>query len=86
MLGTPSLEVPPVVKQIHPMVRQIVGRCHVGNDYGTVRRYVVSRFNRGYHGFRALDRKTRRAMLRDITRAHSENRDLYRFVMGGHAR
>jgi hypothetical protein len=61
----------------------IVDRCHVGQDYGSVRRYVVSRLRHGYRTFKALPRAQRRAILREIHRTHRDNRRLYMSVMGG---
>lgn len=63
------------------MISQIVARCHVGDDFGTVRRYVLSRFKRG--AFAKLSRSVRRSVLTEIYKEHTANRKLYRQVMGG---
>jgi acyl-CoA reductase-like NAD-dependent aldehyde dehydrogenase len=66
-----------------PMIRQIVGRCHVGRSHRSVIRYVVSRLRQGYSTWRTLPREARREILRNIIAQHDENRAEYRSVMSG---
>ncbi|HEX4545752.1 MAG TPA: hypothetical protein VH110_05290 [Candidatus Acidoferrum sp.] len=63
------------------MVRQIVGRCHVGQSNRAVIRYFVSRLKRGAWG--KLSRDERKQWLRHVIDAHRENRGLYHAVMTG---
>lgn len=65
------------------IVRQIVGRCHVGQSNRAVIKYFVSRLKHGHATWRALSRVERKTWLRHIIRAHNENRGLYSYVMGG---
>jgi hypothetical protein len=65
------------------IVRQIVGRCHVGQSDRAVIRYFVSRLKHGYATWRALPVTERKTWMRHIIRAHAENRGLYFYVMGG---
>lgn len=67
----------------HPMVSQIVGRCHVGDSYLQVIRYAVSRFRDGRRAFLGMSRPDRRRFLEEVVAAHRENRDLYSHVMRG---
>jgi hypothetical protein len=66
-----------------PIVRQIVGRCHVRETYRWVIRYVISRMANGYQTFRSLPRKRRKDLLRSIVKCHRDNRKLYTRVMRG---
>lgn len=63
------------------MIDQIVGRCHVGESYVSVIKYVVSRFRAGE--WRKLTRKERRRIMRRAMRIHRRNRELYASVMRG---
>lgn len=65
------------------MLGWIVDQCHVGDDYGTVRRHVVSRLRDGYDTFASWPRAKRRSFLRALHRRHKDNRALYRSVMRG---
>ena len=64
------------------MIRMIVGRCHVGESYLQVIRYVLSRMKKG--SFRKAPRAVRRKTLKEIIRCHRENRRLYHQVVTGH--
>jgi hypothetical protein len=63
------------------MIARIVGRCHVGESFHAVARYLVSRMNRD--AWRKLPRATKREVLASALRAHRENGDLYHAVMTG---
>jgi len=65
------------------IVRQIVGRCHVGQSDRAVTRYFVSRLKRGYATWHAIPRHERRQWLQWVIAAHADNRRLYRAVMSG---
>ena len=65
------------------MIPWLVGRCHVGEDHNTVRRYVLSRFKGGRAHFLTLPKPTKRAVFTMIATEHRENRSLYLYVMGG---
>lgn len=65
------------------IVRQIVGRRHVGDSNRTVIRYFISRLKRGYATWAGMPRAERKQWLRWVVEAHAENRGLYTFVMRG---
>lgn len=65
------------------MISMIVERCHVGESYMKVIRYVISCMEDGYKTFAALPRERRRWVMLEIIKEHKENRDLYNGVMGG---
>ena len=66
------------------MLGWIVDRRHVSEDYGTVRRYVISRLKRpGYKTFKSWPRSKRRQFLQFIYDRHHANREMYRGVMSG---
>lgn len=69
---------------MNPIIRQIVGRCHVDDSYSAVIRYVISRMAHGYKSFNTLPRWKRKAMLRQIVRVHRENREFYDYVVYRH--
>lgn len=68
---------------IHPMIRQIVGDCHVGESNMTVIRHVISKLRDGHRTHRILSRGERHEVLRQIIAAHAENISLYNYVMRG---
>ena len=68
--------------QVGGIVRQIVGRCYVGDSNRRVIRYTVSRLKHKYQTFKAMPREQRRDLMRQVIQAHRENRGLYRRVMG----
>lgn len=68
---------------VDPMVRQIVGRIHVGESNLAAIRYVVSRLRDGHRTFRQMPRKDRRRLMRQIVQAHQDNFRLYVHVVGG---
>jgi hypothetical protein len=70
----------------HPMIRQIVNRCHVSDSNRTVIRYIISRLRDGYTTFRAMPRRQRRLLMRDAIAVHKANRALYTRVMRGNQR
>lgn len=59
----------------------IVNRCHVGDSYLSVVRYVLSRMNRG--AFWKAPRADRRKFIKEVIRVHRENRKLYNAVVTG---
>lgn len=63
------------------MINQIVGRCHVGESYVSVIKYLVSRFKKG--AWRGLSRSERRRWMREAIACHKRNRRLYASVMSG---
>jgi hypothetical protein len=65
------------------IIRNIVGRCHVGDGYLSVIRYAISRLRRKRRGFLALSRPQRREFLRLCINTHAENRRVYISVMTG---
>ena len=67
------------------MIRQIVGRCHVGDPYRAVLREVIGSITNGKRQWRAVGRDQRRLCVAMIVHEHNENRATYRYVMGGHA-
>jgi len=69
--------------KVHPIIRQIVNRCHVGETDLTVIRYVVSRLKHKHRTFAAMPKKDRREFMRQVIRVHGENRKLYQHVMRG---
>ena len=67
------------------MIAWLVGKCHVGESYLDVLRFVISKLKGGKATYRGLPRKDRRALVKAVFKAHCENRELYGYVMkGGH--
>jgi len=66
------------------IVDQIVGRCHVGYSNRRVLKYFISRLKHGYKGWFLLTRNERRRWMRQVFEVHRQNRELYRYVMGGY--
>ena len=77
MTATKQQTQPPMI------VRQIIGRCHVGQSNRAVIRYFVSRLKHGHATWIALPKTERKQWLRYVIMAHAENRGLYSYVMGG---
>ena len=67
----------------HPIIRQIVGRCHVNDSNRKVIRYVISRLRTGYATFRAMSEKQRRLLMCEVIAEHQKNQALYSGVMRG---
>lgn len=65
------------------IIRNIVGRCHVGDSYLAVIRYAISRLKHKRRGFLALSKNQRRQFLKQVIRAHADNRRVYIAVMTG---
>ena len=65
------------------IIRNIVGRCHVGDGYLAVIRYAISRLKHKRRGFLAMSRPQRREFLRLCITTHAENRRVYIAVMTG---
>ena len=67
----------------HPMVAQIVDRCHVGESHREVLRYFQSRLRGKRKGWRKLTREERRQWMRLVFAQHDSNRGIYTSVMRG---
>ena len=67
----------------HPIVRQIVDRHHVADDYLEVVRSVLGRLRGRRKAFLKLPREARRTIIGSALQVHKENRDLFNFVMRG---
>jgi len=65
------------------MIRQIVGRCHVGQSYLSVVRYVCSRLRHGRQTFLNASKDQRRLLIAMTIEQHKRNRAEYGDVMGG---
>lgn len=65
-----------------PIVRQIVGRCHVGETYLEVLRHVLTKLKGGRKTWLLLPKLNRRHLIAAVIQHHRENRVLYRQVMG----
>ena len=65
------------------MISQIVGRCHIGEDYTDVLRYVITRIKGKKKTWRKLPREERREIVREVCKEHKANRELYNYVMRG---
>jgi hypothetical protein len=76
---------PSIDFQSQQIVRNIVGKCFVGDSYLQVVRFAVSKLRGGYTTYRKLPRKFRRSLLQTIIRAHADNRKLYAYVMHGYS-
>jgi hypothetical protein len=63
----------------NPIIRQIVGRMHVGTPDDEVVAYARTRLAKG--AWEALPEKDRKAFTCEVKRAHEVNRKLYRHVM-----
>ena len=66
----------------HPIIDQIVARHHVGESYLAICRKVKQAMKKS--AWRKLDRATRSMFIDDAIYCHTENRNLYTYVMGGH--
>lgn len=62
-----------------PILRQIVGRCHVGDDHAEVLEYVKSRMK-----FKNLTEEVQVQIAEAVAKIHEENRALYNRVMRGY--
>ena len=63
------------------MIRQIVGRCHVGDSDLKVIRYFLTCLKKG--AWRQVPKNIRKDTLREVLRTHHENQGLYYSVMTG---
>jgi len=68
----------------HPIIRQIVGRVHVGDSDADVLKYARSRLARG--AWDRMSPKDQRAFECEVIKEHERNRNLYRQVMRGPSR
>jgi hypothetical protein len=66
------------------MISHIVGRCHAGQDYLSVLRYVISQTKGKRRNFlKTWARADKRWLIRETFREHRANRAIYTRVMGG---
>ena len=65
------------------IVHQIVDRCHVGERYGEVIRYMISRLADGIETFRSMPVQTRRDICKVAIKRHRANRKLFSWIDGG---
>jgi acyl-CoA reductase-like NAD-dependent aldehyde dehydrogenase len=65
----------------HPIIRQILGRVHVGTRYVDAARTVIDALKHGKKTYRKMAREERREMLTQIFAQHRENREEYMAVM-----
>lgn len=68
----------------HPIIRQIVGRVHVGDANEDVLTYARSRLARG--AWDRMSAKDRRAFECEVIKQHEGNRRMYQQVMRGSSR
>lgn len=69
--------------KIHPIIYQMVARCHVGDSNRKVLYYCVAGLREGLKGFLAMDKAARRRFMEQAIAAHKQNRELYDYVMKG---
>lgn len=65
----------------HPIIRQIVGRVHVGDSDEVVVDYAKTRLAKG--AWASMSPADQRAFVREVKRVHAENRKTYQKVMTG---
>lgn len=58
------------------IIRNIVNRSHVGEDYLSVVRIVISELKDGYEGFSSLPKGLRRGIIRHAILAHRYNKKM----------
>jgi hypothetical protein len=68
-------------RRLDPLVCHLVDGCPFTYSNRSVIRSVVSRLVQGHASWRALPRRKRRKLLRDIIYRHYQNRHEYRAVM-----
>ena len=66
---------------LRPILRQIVGRCHVADSLDSVIEYAKSRLAPG--AWESMPSKHQLIFQIVCRKLHEQNRDLYRHVMGG---
>lgn len=69
--------------KIHPIIYQMVARCHVSDSNRKVIYYCLTGLKQGRKTFLSWDRITRRTFLEQAIAAHARQRDLYDYVMKG---
>jgi len=67
----------------HPIICQIVGRCHVGESNRAVLKYVISRLDKKMKTWRGMPRDERRKLMVAVFECHLANFQLYSDVMTG---
>jgi hypothetical protein len=65
----------------HAIIRQIVGRVHVGDSDDSVVEYAKSRLAEG--AWASMSTVDQRAFVREVKRVHAANRKTYQQVMTG---
>lgn len=67
----------------HPILRQVLGRVHVGVSNLQAVRTCIKALKGRYKTFLGLKRSEKRSFIKAVVKMHGQNRDLYRTVMGG---
>lgn len=70
-------------KPICPILRQIVGRCHVSDSFEEVLEYVISRLANGQKTFDAMKKGDQNELKRQVNHIRNKDRNLYTSVMSG---
>lgn len=65
------------------MIKRMVDRCHIGDSYETVIRYVISRMVNKFETYRAMSTKDKAMVIEAIIDGHKQNREEYAWIMGG---
>jgi len=68
---------------IHPIIRQIVDRCHVSETHEEVLEYAISRLKEGQITFDAMPKKDQTKFKRQVKTCHSKNIKQYCQIMNG---
>lgn len=64
-------------------INRIVDRCHVGEPYKEVFKYMISRIKGGHTGWLTMDRNTRKVLLCFAMERHDKNRGLFTWINRG---
>lgn len=59
-------------------VTVIVDRCHVGDSYRNVMRYLVSRLMHKERSYREMPKKDRRTLWNMVCKQHDKNRNVFK--------
>jgi hypothetical protein len=75
---------PSIISSNVPMIRQILGRVHIGeSNLAACREIFKAMVPSGRKRYRALDRWTKRGTIRTILYIHKQHQQTYYSVMGG---
>lgn len=69
--------------ETNPIIRHLVGNCHVGMSDTAVIRHIISRLKEGYKTWKGLDKEQRKKFMRQAVYCHRENQGLYHYVTRG---